>query len=115
MSNVLYYYAKLNSNDVCYGFETLAKKFKEEDMPSNLVHLVDYNETYLWKKYDRDLKAFGQESYEPDTDFELLERISELEGENLELKLALADLAETYETKLTELQLALAELAEMGV
>lgn len=82
MSKVLYYYAKINENGVCYGFETLTKKFKEEELPSNLVYLIDYNESVLWKKWDRDLKAWSSESYEPETDFELLERIDILESEN---------------------------------
>ena len=86
MNRPLYYYAKLNENDICYGFETLAKKFKEEELPSNLVPLTDYNESYLWKKYDRNLKAFSQESYEPSIDTVLQEKIEELETENQQLK-----------------------------
>lgn len=43
------------------------------------------------------------------------EYIYMLEGENLDLKLALVDMAETYENKITELQLALAEIVEGGV
>lgn len=86
MAKPLYYYAKLNENDICYGFETLAKKFKEEELPSNLVPLTDYNESYLWKKYDRKLKAFSQESYEPSIDTILQEKIEQLENENAQLK-----------------------------
>ena len=51
MSNVLHYYAKINENGVCYGFETLAKKFKQEDLPSNLVYLHDCNESLIYKKW----------------------------------------------------------------
>ena len=61
MSKVLYYYAKINENGVCYGFETLAKKFKEEELPSNLVYLPDYNESVLWRKWDRNLKAWSSD------------------------------------------------------
>lgn len=43
------------------------------------------------------------------------EYIYMLEEENLDLKLALADMAETYENKITELQLALAEIVEGGI
>jgi hypothetical protein len=121
MSKVLYYYAKINENDVCYGFETLVKKFKEEELPSNLIPLVDYNESLLYRKWDRDLKAWSEEKYEPEIDAVLQERIQELEEtnsnliqENIELKLALAELAESNETKITELQIAIAELAERG-
>jgi len=49
MSKVLYYYAKINENNICYGFETLTRKFKEEELPSNLIPLPDYNESVLWK------------------------------------------------------------------
>lgn len=37
------------------------------------------------------------------------------EREDLEIRLALADMAETYENKITELQLALAEIVEGGI
>lgn len=50
MSKVLYYYAKINENNICYGFETLAKKYRREELPSNLIPLPEYNETVLWKK-----------------------------------------------------------------
>lgn len=83
---VLHYYAKLNENDICYGFETLAKKFKQEELPSNLVPLQDYNESILWKKWDRSLKAWSSEAYEPSLEVELQERLEELENENNQLK-----------------------------
>ncbi len=75
---VLHYYAKINENGICYGFETLAKKFKDEELPSNLVYLPDYNESLLYKKWLGD-KGWSMESFEPETDFELLERIETLE------------------------------------
>lgn len=86
MSKVLYYYAKLNENDVCYGFESLAKKFRQEELPSNLIPLSDYNESLLWRKWDRDLKAWTEERYEPSIDTVLQEKIEELETENQQLK-----------------------------
>lgn len=86
MSKVLYYYAKLNENDICYGFETLAKKFRQEELPSNLIPLPDYNESVLWKKWDRSLKAWSSERYEPSIEVELQERLEELEMENQQLK-----------------------------
>lgn len=84
MNRPLYYYAKLNENDICYGFESLGKKLNP--VPSNMVYLPEYNETYLWKKYDRKLKAFSQESYEPSIDTILQEKIEQLENENAQLK-----------------------------
>lgn len=41
------------------------------------------------------------------------DRVAQLEAENLELKLALSELAEAQEADKTETQLALAELAEI--
>ena len=84
MPRPLYYYAKLNENDICYGFESLGKKLNP--VPSNMVYLPDYNETYLWKKYDRELGAFTEERYEPSIEVELQERLEELETENQQLK-----------------------------
>lgn len=86
MSRPLYYYAKLNENDICYGFETLAKKFRQEELPSNLIPLPDYNESLLWRKWDRNLKAWTEERYEPSIDTVLQEKIEELETENQQLK-----------------------------
>ena len=86
MSKVLYYYAKINENNICYGFETLTRKFKEEELPSNLIPLPDYNESLLWRKWDRNLKAWTEERYEPSIDTVLQEKIEELETENQQLK-----------------------------
>lgn len=96
---VLYYYAKINENNICYGFETLTKKFKEEELPSNLVYLPDYNESLLWKKWDRDLKAWSSEKYEPSIDTILQDKVESLETENTNLK-----------TKVTNLQTTITEL-----
>ena len=115
MNRPLYYYAKLNENDVCYGFETLAKKFREEDMPSNLVHLVDYNESYLWKKYDRNLKAFGQEKFEPDTDFDLLERIDILEQDNQALSGQVSSLNATLQDVNSTNETLIQSIADLSI
>ena len=91
---VLHTYAMLNENDICYGFTKLPKKYKKEDTPPNLVWLPDENDTYLYRKYDRQLGAFSQEKFEPDTDFELLERIDSLEEENENLKNQVSQLSD---------------------
>lgn len=116
MSNILYYYAKLNENNICYGFETLAKKFREEELPSNLIALTEYNETYLYRKYDRDLKAFSQESYEPSLDTKIQEKLETLETENQQLKQQIQQLLQEKELSKAEiagLQSALAEISMM--
>lgn len=51
----------------------------------------------------------GEPVYQPP----LTEQVKNLENENLELKLALAEMAETNELEKTEMQLAIAELAEL--
>ncbi|GFN35832.1 hypothetical protein [Tepidimicrobium xylanilyticum] len=116
MSRPLYYYAKLNENDICYGFESLGKKLNP--CPSNMVYLPDYNETYLWKKYDRELKAFGQETYEPSIDAELQEKIEELETENSQLKEQVMELNNTINIlngSILELTQLIASLQSGGV
>ncbi|NLY46756.1 MAG: hypothetical protein GX053_12345 [Tissierella sp.] len=111
-----YYYAELNDNDVCIRIVSSTNKIVGS---SKHIEIPEYNETVRYKKWLGD--QWSPESYEPDVDTVIQDEINQLKEsngilirENLELKLALADLAETYETKLTELQLALAELAERG-
>jgi hypothetical protein len=89
---VLHTYAMLNENDICYGFTRLTKKFTKENTPPNMVWIPDENDTYLYTKYDRQLGAFGQEKFEPDTNFELLERLDVLEEENEQLNATIANL-----------------------
>lgn len=83
---VLHTYAMLNENDICYGFIRLPKKFTKENTPPNMVWIPEENDTYLYTKYDRQLGAFGQEKFEPDTNFELLKRLDVLESENEQLR-----------------------------
>lgn len=96
---VLHYYAKINENNVCYGFETLAKKFNEEEQPSNLVYLVDYNESVLWKKWQGKDKGWSTESYEPSIDTILQDKVEALETENIALSGQISNL----QTTITEL------------
>lgn len=51
-----------------------------------MVWIPEENDTYLYTKYDRQLGAFGQEKFEPDTNFELLKRLDVLESENEQLR-----------------------------
>ena len=103
---ILHTYAMLNENDICYGFTKLPKKYKKEDTPPNLVWLPDENDTYLYTKYDRQLGAFGQEKFEPDTNFELIERLDILEEENSTLSNQVGNLNEN----ITLLEGTIAEL-----
>lgn len=116
--NRMFHYARLNDNKVCVGFLKNATKLEVNEY---LVSLPDENESVLYKKWQGE-KGWTQETYEPSIDTILQDRINTLEEinttlvqENTELKLALAELAESNESKITELQMAIAELAEMGV
>lgn len=73
----MFYYARLNSDNVCVGFASYPTLMKDVE---GLVHLADYNETYLYKKYDFGLKAFSQETFEPSIPLELQGKIDYLEG-----------------------------------
>lgn len=95
MSKVLYYYAKINENNICYGFETLAKKLRQEEAPSNLIPLPDYNETVLWRKWDRETQAWSAERYEPSIDTILQDKVEQLETENVGLKTEISNLQTT--------------------
>ena len=103
---VLHTYAMLNENDICYGFTRLTKKFTKENTPPNMVWIPDENDTYLYTKYDRVVKAFGQEKFEPDTNFELIERLDNLEVENSTLSNQVGNLNEN----ITLLEGTIAEL-----
>ena len=99
----MFYYAKLNENQICTEIVTRA-----ELLPvglSGYVKLPEYNQTYLWRKWLGD--QWSQETYEPQVSFEVLQqRIEELEAENRTLR-------STVEQQYTQLQLALAEIAEL--
>lgn len=112
-----YYYARLNDNGIC--IEVVARVEKLNNV-QGYIELPEYNENYYYRKWLGN--QWSQETYEPSVDTQIQDKLNELEEsnatlvqENLELKVALADLAETYETKITELQLAMAELAELGM
>lgn len=114
----LNHYARLKEDNVCIEIITTPKNLKGV---KGYVSIPDYNETLLYRKWD-EVTGWSEEKYEPEIDAVLQERIQTLEEmnstliqENTELRLALAELAESNESKITELQMAIAELAEMGV
>lgn len=114
----LNYYARLKEDNVCIEIVSTPKNLRGV---KGYVSITDYNETLLYRKWD-EKTGWSEERYEPEVDAILQERIQDLEEtnitliqENTELKLALAELAESNETKITELQMAIAELAEREV
>lgn len=111
----LNYFARLKEDNVCIEIVSTPKNLKGV---KGYVPIVDYNESLLYRKYD-EKTGWSEERFEPEVDVVIQERLNKLEEknitliqENTELKLALADLAESNETKITELQMAIAELAE---
>lgn len=99
----MFYYAKLNENLICTEIIT-----RTELLPAGLsgyVKLPEYNQTYLWRKWEGD--QWSQETFEPTVTFEILQqRIVGLEEENQTLR-------NTIDEQYTQLQLALAEIAEL--
>lgn len=111
----LNYFARLKEDNVCIEIVSTPKNLRGV---KGYVPIVDYNESLLYRKYD-EVTGWSEERYEPEIDAVLQGRLNDLEEvnnsllqENTELKLALAELAESNETKITELQMAIAELAE---
>lgn len=113
MSNVLYYYAVLNEDNVCIGFEISTKRGRGN---SKLILLPEENTSYLYTKYDHGLKAFSQEKYEPSIGSELQDRvnimedtitsrnetIAYLQNENIELRKELDTVAKALEELMFE-------------
>jgi hypothetical protein len=106
--------AELNENSICIGVKTV--KYFIDDGRHVEIESPDFD-YYLWRKYENDQwseQKFEPVSTAPIDEFEQLkQRATALENENLELKLALAEMAEAQEADKTEVQLALAELAEL--
>ena len=70
----MFYYARLNNNNVCVGFASYPTKMKEVE---GLVPIPDYNESLLYKKWDG--TQWSEERFEPEIPMELQSRIESLE------------------------------------
>lgn len=108
----MFYYAKLNENNVCYGFESLTKKIEDT---STLVYLNDYNETYLYKKWLGD--QWSQETYEPSIDTVIQDKLIILEEANEQLQqetLEIKGQNSMMEGMLMEMMIMLAALSSDG-
>ncbi len=78
----MYYYAKLNENQICTEIISRAR-----ELPKDLggyVKIADYNETLLWRKYD-EKTGWSQERYEPSIEAELQEKVRQQDEEILNL------------------------------
>lgn len=74
----MFYYAKLNENQICTEILTRAKELPQD--LDGYVKIPDYNETLLWRKWDG--TQWSEERYEPSIEAELQEKIQELENQN---------------------------------
>lgn len=70
----LFYYARLNSDNVCVGFASYPTLMKDVE---GIVNIQDYNESYLYKKYTNGV--WSQETFEPSIPLELQEKLEVLE------------------------------------
>lgn len=82
MLRPFYYYAKLNDNDVCV--EIVSSVYKYPKDIKGYVELPEYNETVRYKKWLGD--QWSTETYEPEIDTVIQEKIEQLEVENSQLK-----------------------------
>ena len=103
-----YYYARLNDNDVCTEIVSRVDRLKDVN---GYVELSEYNETVRYRKWLGD--QWSVETYEPDVDTILQDKVEALETENLNLKEQIVDLSNNIsllEGTITELTTILAQL-----
>lgn len=73
--NRMFYYAKLNEDKICIGFVSYPKLYESVE---GLIHIPDYNESYLFRKYENG--QWSQDTFEPTIPLELQEKLEYLEG-----------------------------------
>lgn len=86
----MFYYAKLNSDNVCVGFASYPKKYENVE---GLILLPEYNESYLYRKWLGD--QWSQETFEPSIPEEVNEKLEYLEAENEQLRNEVISLNDT--------------------
>ncbi len=105
-------YAQLNENQICIGISQLSGKANVD----NMIEIESFDDSYIWRKYENG--EWSAERYEPVStapidEFEALKiKSAELEANNLALKLALAKSEKIRLQETLEIKLAIAELAE---
>lgn len=108
----MYYYAKLNQDNICVGFASYPKKYENVE---GLILLPEYNESYLYRKWLGD--QWSQETFEPSIPEEVNERIEYLEAENEQLNATIANLNQNIallENSIIELTQLITLLQEGG-
>ena len=109
-----YYYAKLNDNNVCT--EIVSSVYKYPKDISGYVELPEYNETVRYKKWLGD--QWSQESYEPEIDTVMQNRVGNLEMELQEYKGTNQELISQIsilEGSIMELTMAISTMSAGGV
>lgn len=87
----MYLYAVLNENGVCVGLSSLAGEVLRADH----IPIETMDEDLLYRKFEEG--EWSKEKFVPDHAAIELSRMEKLEKENIDLKLALAELAENAE------------------
>ena len=90
----LNYYARLKEDNVCIEIVSTPKNLKGV---KGYVSIPDYNATLLYKKYDENT-GWSAESYEPEIDAVIQDRLNNLEEENTELNHNVTTLNQTINT-----------------
>lgn len=85
-----YYYARLNDNGVCIEIVSRVEKLKDV---RGYVELPEYNETIRYRKWLGD--QWSQETYEPEIDTVVQDKLEALEEENSNLKTQVSNLEST--------------------
>lgn len=96
-----YYYARLNDNDVCVEIVSRVDKLTNVQ---GYVELPEYNETVRYKKWLGD--QWSVETYEPEIDTVVQEKLLQLETDNTDLQNANTQLS----SKIAELEGTIMEL-----
>lgn len=104
----LNYYARLKEDNVCIEIVSTPKDLKDV---KGYVKIPDYNPTLLYRKWENN--QWSSETYEPQIDAVLQEKINSLELENDNLKTNIQNLDtenQTLNSKVTELEGTIMEL-----
>lgn len=106
-----YYYARLNDNNVCTEIVSRVNRLKDV---KGYVELPEYNETVRYKKWESN--QWSQESYEPELDTKVQDKLVELEEGNKALgeeNIKLTNEISTLNSSIKLLEGTIAELMAM--
>lgn len=90
----LNYYARIKEDNVCIEIVSTPKNLKGV---RGYISIPDYNATLLYKKWNENT-GWSAETYEPEIDAVIQDRLDNLEEENTELNLNVTTLNQTINT-----------------